>query len=193
MFKKMKKLFKRLFHRNNKIQDNDCEFTITGGQPQPIRNVKYSDQLRVIRTLEKLPVGGLIPIPNKLIIRVRRMTRDYFPEYRIITRNLSCFFNNLFFTSMYELIKRLFHRNNKIQDKDCEFTISGSHPQPIRNVKYSDQLRVIRTLEKLPVGGSFPIRNELTYTVRKMARDYFPEYRITIRNFGTSMRVFRAA
>lgn len=94
---------------------------------------------------------------------------------------------------MKNFFKKLFLRNNESQDPDCEFTISGGHPQPIRNVKYRDQLRVIRTLEKLPVGGSFPIRNELTYTVRKMARDYFPEYRITVRNFGTSMRVFRAA
>lgn len=94
---------------------------------------------------------------------------------------------------MKNLLKRLFNRNNKVQNKESEFTITGGLPQPIRNVKYSDQLRVIRTLEKLPVGGSFPIPNELTYTVRKMSRDYFPEYRITIRNFGTSMRVFRAA
>lgn len=94
---------------------------------------------------------------------------------------------------MKKLFRRLFNRNNKVQNNESEFQITGGLPQPIRDVNYRDQLRVIKTLEKLPVGGSFPIPNELIYTVRKMSRDYFPEYRITIRNFGTSMRVFRSA
>ena len=87
---------------------------------------------------------------------------------------------------MKKFFSWLFNRNNKVQNKEGEFTITGGLPKPIRNVKYSDQLRVIRTLEKLQINGSFPIPNELTYTVRKMSREYFPEYRITIRNFGTS-------
>jgi len=94
---------------------------------------------------------------------------------------------------MKNLFGKLFKRNNQIQDKDCEFTISKRLPQPIRNVKYSDQLRVIEALENLPVGSSFPIRNELDYTVRKMRDLYFPEYKIIIRNMGTSKRVYRVA
>lgn len=94
---------------------------------------------------------------------------------------------------MKNLFKMLFKKKNWVQNKTSGFTITGGQPIPQEKVKFRDQLMVIRTLENLPVGGSFPIRNELTYTVRKVARDYFPEYRITIRNFGTSMRVFRAA
>lgn len=94
---------------------------------------------------------------------------------------------------MTKLLKMLFNRNNRIQDKDCEFTISKDLPLPIRNVKYSDQLRVIDALRNLPVGGSFPIPNELDYTVRKMRDEYFPEYKLTIRNMGTSKRVYRVA
>jgi hypothetical protein len=94
---------------------------------------------------------------------------------------------------MKKLIRMLFHRNNQSQDKDCEFTISKDLPEPIRNVKYSDQLRVIDALRKLPIGGSFPIPNELDYTVRKMRDLYCPEYKIVIRNMGTSKRVYRQA
>jgi hypothetical protein len=94
---------------------------------------------------------------------------------------------------MKKLFKMLFNRNNQIQDKDCEFTISKDLPQPIRNVKYSDQLRVIKALKNLSTGSSFPIPNELDYTVRKMRDVYFPEYKIVIRNMGTSKRVYRVA
>lgn len=94
---------------------------------------------------------------------------------------------------MYSLIRKLFTSNNKNQDKDCEFTISKELPQPIRNVNYNDQLRVIKTLRNLPIGGSFPIPNELDYTVRKMRDQYFPEYKLIIRNMGTSKRVYRVA
>lgn len=94
---------------------------------------------------------------------------------------------------MNKLIKRLFHWNDKIQDNNCEFTISKDLPQPIRNVKYSDQLRVIKALKSLSTGSSFPIPNELDYTVRKMRDVYFPEYKIVIRNMGTSKRVYRVA
>ncbi len=94
---------------------------------------------------------------------------------------------------MKKLFKMLFHRNNRIQNKESEFTITGGLPQPIRNVKYNDQLRVVKTLKNLPTGSSFPIRNELSYTVYKMVREYFPEYKIVIRNMGTSKRVYRVA
>jgi hypothetical protein len=94
---------------------------------------------------------------------------------------------------MKKLIRMLFHWNNKIQDNDCEFTISKDLPEPIRNVKYSDQLMVIKTLKNLTIGSSFPIPNELEYTVRKMRDLYCPEYKIVIRNMGTSKRVYRRA
>lgn len=94
---------------------------------------------------------------------------------------------------MKNLFKRLFSKNNMVTKSESEFQITAGLPQPIANVNYTDQLRIIKTLENLPVGSSFPIRNELTYTVRKMARDHYPEYKITIRNFGTSQRVFRVA
>ena len=94
---------------------------------------------------------------------------------------------------MKKFIKMLFHRNNGLQDNDCEFTITKGLPQPINKLNYKDQLRVVKTLEQLPVGSSFPIRKELDYTVRKMTRDYFPEYKIIIRNIGTSKSVYRVA
>lgn len=87
----------------------------------------------------------------------------------------------------------MFQRNTKIQDVDREFTISKDVPQPIRNINPKDQRRIIETLKKLPVGSSFPVRNELEYTVRKMANIYFPEYKIVIRNMGTTKRVYRVA
>ena len=94
---------------------------------------------------------------------------------------------------MKKLFRRLFNINNKVQNKESEFTITGDLPQPIRNVKYSGQLRVVKTLENLSVGSSFPIRKDLDYTVRKMTQDYYPEYKIVIRNMGDSKRVYRVA
>lgn len=94
---------------------------------------------------------------------------------------------------MKELILKMFRKNIKFQDVDREFTITREIPQPIRNVNPKDQMRIVETLRKLPVGSSFPIRNELEYTVRKMAQIYFPEYKLVIRNMGTAKRVFRLA
>lgn len=94
---------------------------------------------------------------------------------------------------MKNLILRMFRKNIKFQDVDSEFTITREIPQPIRNVNPKDQMRIVETLRKLPVGSSFPIRNELEYTVRKMAQIYFPGYKLVIRNMGTSKRVFRLA
>ena len=81
-------------------------------------------------------------------------------SYRSININLSI---------MKKIISKLFRRNIKFHDIDREFTITKEVPQPIRNVNPKDQMRIIETLGKLPVGSSFPIRNELEYTVRKMA------------------------
>lgn len=94
---------------------------------------------------------------------------------------------------MKKFFKKLFQGNNGSQDPDCEFTISKGLPQPINKIKYGDQLRVVDTLGNLSVGSSFPIRKELEYTVRKMANLKYPEYKIVIRNMGTSKRVFRLA
>lgn len=88
---------------------------------------------------------------------------------------------------------KLLYGSNKFQDGDGEFTISKDIPQPIRNINPKDQMRIIETLRNLPVGGSFPIRIELDYTVRKMANLYYPEYKLVIRNMGTSKRVYRVA
>jgi len=82
--------------------------------------------------------------------------------------------------------KKISHQNG-----DNLFPITEGLPQPIPNVKYTDQLRVIKTLDILPVGESFPVMKELVWTVRKMTRIYHPEYKIKVRNLGDSYRVFR--
>ena len=64
---------------------------------------------------------------------------------------------------------------------------------PMKNVNYRDQVRIVNILYSLPVNGSFPVKNELVPVVRKMHRDYFPEYKLRIVDFGTSHRVFRRA
>lgn len=74
-----------------------------------------------------------------------------------------------------------------------EFTIEVDQPLPIKNVKYNDVLRLKSLLEKLPIGGSFHVKKELTTAVRKLAKDHFPEYGLTIRNMGYSYMVFRKA
>ena len=94
---------------------------------------------------------------------------------------------------MKKLIDLLSRRYNNSQDVDREFTITKDVPQPIRNINPKEQMRIIDTLRKLPVDGSFPIRNELDYTVRKMANLYHPEYKIVIRTMGTTKRVYRVA
>lgn len=65
--------------------------------------------------------------------------------------------------------------------------------KPIRNVIYQDQLRIVKDLESLTIGGSFYVRNEQVRVVRRIANDQFPEYKIRIVNFGTSYRAFRRA
>lgn len=94
---------------------------------------------------------------------------------------------------MRNFLSKLFRRNTRFQDVDREFTISKGLPQPINGIHYSDQLRVIKTLENLSVGYSFPISKKLEYTVRKMADLNYPEYKLVIRNMGDTKRVFRVA
>lgn len=81
----------------------------------------------------------------------------------------------------------------KTQIKESVYTINGVVPRPMRGVKYGDQIRLIKSLENLPVNCSFPIKLEHGYAARKMSRYYFPEYKIRVVNFGTSLRVYRAA
>ena len=94
---------------------------------------------------------------------------------------------------MKKLINWFISCFRKTQNKESVYTINGVVPRPMRSVKYGDQIRVIKSLENLPVNGSFPIKNELGYAVRRMSKDYFPEYKIRVVNFGTSLRVYRAA
>jgi hypothetical protein len=73
------------------------------------------------------------------------------------------------------------------------FVIEKGIPEPLRNISYNDQLRIIETLKQLNPGESFPIKKELMYPVRKMTNMYFPEYKVWIRPIGDSYRVFRRA
>lgn len=74
-----------------------------------------------------------------------------------------------------------------------ESIIMLDQPIPIKNVDYKDLLRLKNLLEKLPVKGSFSVKKELTYAVRKLANEHFPEYKITIREMGHSFLVIRKA
>lgn len=89
--------------------------------------------------------------------------------------------------------KKWFGKSRKNEPLEGEFKITEGLPIPIKNVNYQDQLRIIKTLESFSTGSSFPIRNELVNPVRRVARDRFPEYKIVIKNFGTSHWVFRVA
>ena len=73
------------------------------------------------------------------------------------------------------------------------FVIEKGIPEPLRNISYNDQLRIIETLKQLTPGDSFSIKKELTYPVKKMSNNYFPEYKIRILRIGDSYRVFRRA
>jgi len=80
----------------------------------------------------------------------------------------------------------------KMGRKD-DLLIKVDQPIPIKNINYKELLRLKDVLEKLPVKGSFPIKKELNYAVRKLVKDHFPEYDITIRNIGSSYLVIRKA
>jgi hypothetical protein len=94
---------------------------------------------------------------------------------------------------MSKKFKKMIKRNPIVNTTGDEFPVSSRMPFPVRRVEYKDLLRVMEVLEKLPVGSSFPIKKELDYAVRKLARDYYPEYKLTVRNIGDSNRVFRVA
>ena len=94
---------------------------------------------------------------------------------------------------MKNLISSIFRRNSKFLNVDREFTITMDVPLPITGITLKEQMRVMATLKELPVGGSFPIRNELTNAVRKIAEVYKPEYKIMIKTMGRTKRVYRVA
>ena len=71
------------------------------------------------------------------------------------------------------------------------FVIEKGIPEPLRNISYSDQLRIIETLKQLNPGDSFSIKKEMMHPVRKMTNMYFPEYKVRIMQTGDSFRVFR--
>lgn len=93
---------------------------------------------------------------------------------------------------MKKFLLRLLGLTNQ-QSAEEVIIIEKNKPLPIKKVKYSDLLRITDTFEKLPINGSFPISNELDYAARKIAKEHFPEYKITIRSMGTTKRVFRKA
>ena len=92
---------------------------------------------------------------------------------------------------MSKRFKKLIKRNNMVNTVGDEFPVSSRMPMPVRRVDYKVLLRLMKVLEGLPEGSSFPIKNEHVYAVRRLAGNYYPEYKITIRDTGDSHRVFR--
>lgn len=95
-------------------------------------------------------------------------------------------------TNLVNAVRDEFPSKVRMVNKD-EFPVSSRMPFPIRRVEYRDLLRLMEVLEGLPIGSSFPIKKELDYAVRKLGKDYYPEYKLTVRNTGDSNRVFRVA
>lgn len=91
---------------------------------------------------------------------------------------------NTFIENLRQILNR--NRNNEI-------IIESGMPLPIKRVKYQDQLSVLRALGRMKPGDSFPVGQELTYAVRKMANDHHSEMKISVRKIGDSYRVFRVA
>jgi hypothetical protein len=94
---------------------------------------------------------------------------------------------------MSNKFRKLIKRNNMVNTSTDEFSVSSRMPFPIRRVDYKVLLRLMKVLEGLPAGSSFPIKSEHAYAVRKLARDYYPEYKLSVWNLGDSHRVFRVA
>jgi hypothetical protein len=89
--------------------------------------------------------------------------------------------------------KKILKKYDRLSVQETEFPVSDRMPLPIRRVDYNVLLRLLKVLEGLPDGSSFPIKCEHAYAVRKLSHDYHPEYKITVRNTGNSHRVFRVA
>ncbi len=94
---------------------------------------------------------------------------------------------------MIQIFKRLFGTNRPINHME-EFMIDDNMPSTIAGLDYKDVLKVKGYLERLRVGQSYPIELKFEYAVRKVAKEQFPHYKITVRNVGGNFkRVFRLA
>ena len=94
---------------------------------------------------------------------------------------------------MIKLLKRLFGTRRPINHME-EFLIDDNMPLTIGGVEYKDVLKVKGYLERLRVGQSFPVELRLEYAVRKIAKEQFPHYNISVRKVGGNFkRVFRLA
>ena len=74
-----------------------------------------------------------------------------------------------------------------------ENVIESDKPYPVKGIPYTDVIKMKRYLEQLKKGESFPFPPTLAYTSRKLAKDHFPEYKISIRNTGAFYSVYRLA
>ena len=92
---------------------------------------------------------------------------------------------------MRNRFKKLIKSNNMVNTSVDDFPVSSRMPMPVRRVDYKVLLRLMKVLEGLPEGSSFPIKREYDYAVRRLAKSHYPEYKITIRDTGDSHRVFR--
>lgn len=89
---------------------------------------------------------------------------------------------------MKHFFKKLFGKNRKNEN---EISIENDMPFPIKGVDYKEVLKVKKYLENLGSGQSFAVEKRLEYTVRRITNQHFPEYKITIRQTGGFVRVFR--
>ncbi len=94
---------------------------------------------------------------------------------------------------MTNFLKRLFGKRRPINHME-EFIIDDNMPSTIAGLDYKDVLKVKGYLERVRVGQSYPIELKFEHAVRKVAREQFPHYKITVRNVGGNFkRVFRLA
>ena len=92
--------------------------------------------------------------------------------------------------NLLSIMQEVFSQNTNHPDK---VQIEKGMPIPISRMKYDVLLEYKQVLARLKPGDSFSIKKELDYPVRKLSKDHFPEYKITIRSTGTMSRVFRLA
>ena len=75
-----------------------------------------------------------------------------------------------------------------------EFIIDDNMPSTIAGLDYKEVLKMKGYLERLNTGQSFPVELRLEYAVRKVAKELFPHYKITVKAVGGNFkRVFRLA
>ena len=94
---------------------------------------------------------------------------------------------------MIQILKRLFGTRRPINHME-EFIIDDNMPSTIAGLDYKDVLKVKGDLERVRVGQSYPIELKFEHAVRKVAREQFPHYKISVRKVGGNFkRVFRLA